>query len=126
MRHLFLVLILSLTLFNQTNFAQSDPLVGTIKVHVQQIESNNEGELLMVLFDNEESWLVTDQYYKIIKMVPGQDSLIVIFEDIPYSTQYAIEVIHDENANQKLDMRILPYPKPKEGFGLSNNLEAGK
>ena len=54
-------------------------------------------------------------------MIPSLTTLSIVFEDIPFGTDYAIEVIHDENGNLKMDMRILQYPKPKEGFGLSNN-----
>ena len=38
--------------------------------------------------------------------------------DVPRSGQYAIAVIHDENANGKLDTRFM---MPREGFGFSRN-----
>ncbi|MDB4987056.1 MAG: hypothetical protein JWN04_2234, partial [Myxococcaceae bacterium] len=34
---------------------------------------------------------------------------------------YAVSVIHDENKNNELDMRWLPWPKPKEGVAVSND-----
>ncbi|HEX5657712.1 MAG TPA: DUF2141 domain-containing protein, partial [Polyangiales bacterium] len=42
------------------------------------------------------------------------------FKDVKPGT-YAVQVVHDENKNNKLDMRWLPYPKPIEGVGVSND-----
>lgn len=38
--------------------------------------------------------------------------------EAPASGTYAIAIIHDENANNKMDMRLF---MPREGFGFSNN-----
>lgn len=111
------------SLFFITNLLYSQEIskTGNIEVIIQDIDIEEEGELVVLLFNNEDSWLETEQYYKIIKVQSLKETQKIIFDDIPYGTDYAIEVIHDENDNLKMDMRILPYPKPKEGFGLSNN-----
>jgi len=47
-------------------------------------------------------------------------AMTVEFKDVKPGT-YAVSVIHDENKNNELDMRWLPWPKPKEGVGVSND-----
>lgn len=49
--------------------------------------------------------------------VPVASAKSMLF-DVPRSGQYAIAVIHDENANGKLDTRLM---MPREGFGFSRN-----
>jgi uncharacterized protein (DUF2141 family) len=48
------------------------------------------------------------------------DSITVTFVGLPRGP-YAVQVLHDENENGKLDFRWFPFPKPKEGAGVSNN-----
>ena len=102
-------------------FAQQTVESGNIEVSIQGIDTEEEGKLIVLLFNSEDTWLEADQYYKMIETEVSNETEKIVFEDIPFGTDYAIEVIHDENGNLKMDMRILPYPKPKEGFGLSNN-----
>lgn len=117
-----LIFVLFAIMFNaKPVFSQDIAEIGNIEVTIQNIDVEEEGELLIMLFNSESSWLEAGQYYKIMKVLPENETQIVVFEEIPYSSTYAIEIIHDENDNQKVDMRILPYPKPKEGFGVSNN-----
>ena len=49
--------------------------------------------------------------------LPARDSAQVSFRGIAQGT-YAIAVVHDENANDKMDMALF---LPKEGFGFSRN-----
>ena len=51
-----------------------------------------------------------------IKAVNGE--LVYRFEDLPPGT-YAVQVMHDENDNGKLDSNFLGIPS--EGYGFSNN-----
>jgi uncharacterized protein (DUF2141 family) len=44
-----------------------------------------------------------------------------VFDSLPHDSGYAIAVTHDRNGNDKLDMRWFPFPKPKEGAGVSRN-----
>jgi len=47
-------------------------------------------------------------------------TLTVTFEDLPPGT-YGVAALHDEDGDDELTMRWLPYPKPKEGVGASRN-----
>ncbi|PLW95026.1 MAG: hypothetical protein C0591_11565 [Marinilabiliales bacterium] len=121
--HRFLKYIfISLILMANPIFSQEMAQTGNIEVTIQDIDLDEVGVLVILLFNSEDSWLEADQYYKIIKVSPSKERQKIIFENIPFGSEYAIEVIHDENGNLKMDMRILPYPKPKEGVGVSNNI----
>ena len=53
--------------------------------------------------------------------VPAGQSVELSFGTVP-SGRYAIALIHDENANGKLDKRLMI---PREGFGFSQNAPVG-
>jgi len=120
--HRFLIYIFfSLILMTNPIFSQETGQTGNIEITIQDIDLEEEGVLVILLFNNEDSWLEADQHYKMISVQPIKETHEIVFENIPFGSDYAIEVIHDKNNNLKMDMRILPYPKPKEGVGVSNN-----
>jgi uncharacterized protein (DUF2141 family) len=49
--------------------------------------------------------------------VPARESANVSFTGLDHGT-YAIALLHDENANSKMDMAVF---LPREGFGFSRN-----
>ncbi|MEZ5734515.1 MAG: DUF2141 domain-containing protein [Novosphingobium sp.] len=53
--------------------------------------------------------------------VPASESVELDFGTVPGGS-YAIALIHDENANGKLDKRLM---FPREGFGFSRNAPVG-
>ena len=50
-------------------------------------------------------------------IVPAGATVRIVFEAVP-AGRYAISMIHDENANHKMDMALI---MPKEGYGFSRN-----
>lgn len=50
-------------------------------------------------------------------VIPAQEQIELHFGKVP-AGRYAIALIHDENANGKLDKRLII---PREGFGFSRN-----
>lgn len=94
---------------------------GAVVVTVVGIRPDQGGSLIVALYRDEASWLHEDKAFlkKIVKV--ESDSMTVTFEGVPYDSAYAVEIIHDKNDNGKLDMRKFPYPRPKEGGGVSNN-----
>ncbi len=50
-------------------------------------------------------------------IVPAGATVRITFGPVP-AGRYAISLIHDENANRKMDMALLV---PKEGFGFSRD-----
>jgi uncharacterized protein (DUF2141 family) len=82
---------------------------------------------VVALYDAETRWLTLDSARTVRRLAPTADSLVAVFEDVPLDSSFAIAVIHDKNGNDKLDMRWFPFPKPKEGAGVSqNHLRMGK
>jgi uncharacterized protein (DUF2141 family) len=104
----------------ETN-ADSSSGVGTIEVVVEGVRTKDEGVLIVSLFNGEDGWLELESALALTIFPATDDTLITRFENLPYDSSYAIQVIHDKNENGKFDMRWFPYPKPKEGAGVSNN-----
>jgi len=50
-------------------------------------------------------------------IVPAGTTVRITFEGVP-AGRYAISMIHDENANRKMDMALM---MPKEGYGFSRD-----
>jgi uncharacterized protein (DUF2141 family) len=101
--------------------APGDESAGAIVVTAVGIRTGEGGSLIFALYKDEASWLDEDKTF-LRKVVPAtSDSMTVAFEGVPYDSTYAVEIIHDKNGNGKLDMRKFPYPRPKEGGGVSNN-----
>jgi uncharacterized protein (DUF2141 family) len=100
---------------------RSAPSTGTIVVTAVGIRTNQGGSVIFALCKGKANWLDVDKSFLKKMMKATSDSIAVRFEGVPYDSSYAIEVIHDKNENGKLDMRTFPYPKPKEGAGVSHN-----
>ncbi len=94
---------------------------GTIVVTVDGVRTKDGGDLVVALFNRESGWLDPDSTFSGTVIPVVADTARIVFEDVPYDTSYAVQVIHDRNRNGKFDMRWFPYPKPKEGGGISNN-----
>lgn len=101
--------------------AQAPPPTGTITVQVTGLRAEQGGTLLVQLYDRPSAWLLPDSARALQQLPVSADSLTIRFDSLPYDTAYAIAVIHDRNGNGKLDMRWFPFPKPKEGAGVSGN-----
>lgn len=92
---------------------------GSVNVKVSGFKGT-EGIALVTLYDSEQSWLKVPKAVQVVRMKITGSSLSVEFKNVKPGT-YAVSVIHDENKNNELDMRWLPWPKPKEGVGVSND-----
>jgi uncharacterized protein (DUF2141 family) len=101
--------------------ARAGESYGSIVVSAAGIRAGEGGSLIFALYRDKASWLDEDKAFlkKVIKV--KSDSATVTFEGVPYDSSYAVEIIHDKNENGRLDMKKFPYPRPKEGGGVSNN-----
>jgi uncharacterized protein (DUF2141 family) len=119
-----LVLALSLSAlggFAGPAWAQSG---ATITVKIDGLKGTD-GVALVVLYESAESWLKIPKAAQVVPAKITGSALTVELKGVKPGT-YAISVIHDENKNNELDMRWLPYPKPKEGSGASGEAESSK
>ena len=101
--------------------APGDASAVAVVVTAVGIRADQGGSLVFALYRDKASWLDEDKAFlkKVVKV--KSDSITVTFEGVPHDSSYAVEIIHDRNENGRLDMRKFPYPRPKEGGGVSNN-----
>jgi uncharacterized protein (DUF2141 family) len=100
---------------------QGSPHLGSIEVTIAGVRVQQGGDLMVALYDHESSWLSTDSALSARRIPVVADSVVIVFDSLPYGTGYAVAVIHDANRNNRLDMRWFPLPKPREGAGVSRN-----
>ncbi len=81
---------------------------------------NTTGVAIVTLYNVEDTWTEIPKAYKRVARKISGKSIWVKFKDLKPGT-YAIYVLHDENKNNKMDMKWFPYPRPGEGVGSSNN-----
>jgi uncharacterized protein (DUF2141 family) len=107
--------------FASAQSAPADEGAGAVVVTAVGIRADQGGSLVFALYRDKASWLDEDKAFlkKVVKV--KSDSITVTFEGVPHDSSYAVEIIHDRNENGRLDMRKFPYPRPKEGGGVSNN-----
>lgn len=97
---------------------------ATLNVKIEGLKGT-EGVALVVLYDSAESWLKVPKAAQLVRAKITGGSIAVELKGVKPGT-YAVSVIHDENKNDELDMRWLPYPKPKEGSGASGDVDTSK
>jgi uncharacterized protein (DUF2141 family) len=77
-----------------------------------------EGALLVAVVDSAAAWDDSRQAIARQRVVPDGDALTLRFPGLADGA-YAVQVMHDENGNGKLDANFLGMPV--EGYGFSNN-----
>ena len=70
------------------------------------------------LYDANAPWPDTPIQYTQARKVEGQSTYVLTLSDIPSGT-YALSVLDDVNANNKMDTSLFGWPQ--EGFAFSNN-----
>ncbi|HET9486988.1 MAG TPA: DUF2141 domain-containing protein [Chryseosolibacter sp.] len=89
----------------------------SLKVEVGELR-NSTGIVQFALY-NQEGTIPDEHYKKHYKLLRGEirdGSAQVMFTDLPPG-KYAVNVLHDENSNGKIDKGLI---LPKEGIGFSN------
>lgn len=117
MRNLTIVISSFLLLLIITSFSNQAEKTFSLTVNVEKLR-NSEGIVQFVLYNKEGS--IPDENfkkcYKIVKANIVNGSSTITFHGIP-SGKYAVNILHDENNNGKIDKGFL---LPKEGIGFSN------
>ena len=91
------------------------PQQNDLVVTVQGLK-NDEGSVMVGLFDNDDDFLERPVAGKVASIVSGTAE--VVFDNLKPG-KYGISVIHDQNDNGKLDTNSIGIPK--EGFAFGNN-----
>ena len=111
-------LVLTLSVIALTPARAQSPL-ATVTVKIAGFRGV-EGQALIALYDSEQSWLEVPKAVQVVRAKITGAAMTIELKDVKPGT-YAVSVIHDENKNNELDMRWLPWPKPKEGVAVSND-----
>jgi uncharacterized protein (DUF2141 family) len=83
---------------------------------------NVKGQLMVCLTANPKAFPDCSKDARAIKrLVPAEDASNIRFSGIAPGT-YAVAIVHDENNNNKMDVRIFI---PREGFAFSRNPAIG-
>lgn len=95
----------------------------SLAVHVDGFR-NSKGVIGAAVFKNKAGWPEDDAQAFVRRAIPiaSKSEAVLTFPDVPVG-RYAIVVLHDENANHRLDRNI--FRVPKEGFGFANNPHVG-
>jgi len=89
---------------------------NSLTIQVNGIKNNN-GYILVALHDGSTDF-PDGESIKTVSVEAERGSVEIEIEGIP-SGEYAIALMHDENANDEFDMD--PNGMPLEGWGFSNN-----
>lgn len=112
------LLIALILCFFLTSFTFIDSsLKGSISIDVEGIKEVK-GEIGILVF-NQAKGFPSDEKKAILKKVVQVNSkrMNIELDPLPYG-KYAISIVHDVNANEKLDKNI--FGVPAEPFGFSN------
>lgn len=96
-------------------------VAATLDIAVSGLRSQK-GDVLVCLSSNPKYFpdCRKDKDARKIKVAAVDAASVQIFDVVPGT--YAVALIHDENANGKMDMRLF---LPREGFGFSRNPKIG-
>ena len=114
------ILIIAVTFlsFNLPNNEETYSLT----INVKDLR-NSKGEVQFAIYNKEGS--IPDEkykkYYKKDTATINNNTSTITFSNLPKG-KYAINILHDENKNGKIDRRFI---MPKEGIGFSNYTSIG-
>lgn len=118
---IFIILTVGLCFF-LCSFSENQAETYTLTVKVENLR-NSKGVVQFALYNKDNSIPDEDykKYYRLekAKIVNGKSE--ITFKSLPQG-RYAINILHDENNNGKIDKGLL---LPKEGIGFSNYQSIG-
>jgi len=118
---IFIILTVGLFFF-LCSFSENQAETYTLTVKVENLR-NSKGVVQFALYNKDNSIPDEDykKYYRLekAKIVNGKSE--ITFKSLPQG-RYAVNILHDENNNGKIDKGLL---LPKEGIGFSNYQSIG-
>lgn len=92
-------------------------MAATLTVVLDNV-AEAKGQIRIAVYD-EETWLDTEQWIAAQRIPATAEGRVTATFELP-SGVYAVAVLHDLNANGKMDYRFLRLPK--EPYGFSNGV----
>ncbi|MBN9314089.1 MAG: DUF2141 domain-containing protein [Chryseobacterium sp.] len=118
---IFIILTVGLCFFF-CSFSENQAKTNTLTVKVENLR-NSKGVVQFALYKKDNSIPDEDykKYYQLekAKIVNGKSE--ITFKNLPKG-KYAVNILHDENNNSKIDKGLI---LPKEGIGFSNYSSIG-
>jgi uncharacterized protein (DUF2141 family) len=90
---------------------------GDLAVTISDIRESR-GALMIAVMNSDAAWNNEAKPVAVQKVPAAKGELKLLFKDLAPGA-YAVQVMHDENENDKLDTNFLGIPT--EGYGFSNN-----
>jgi len=90
---------------------------GELTVTITDIRES-QGSIMVSVVDSDAGWNSKAKPVAAQKVAAAKGEMTLKFGDLP-AGQYAVQVMHDQNDNNKLDTNFLGIPS--EGYGFSNN-----
>ena len=84
---------------------------------------DSSGQVLVAVYNSSQAWLKTPKAVLLRRERPTGHTFKLTVGPLPYGS-YAVSVLHDRNANDKMDMKWFPLPGPAEHAGVSRNAPA--
>jgi uncharacterized protein (DUF2141 family) len=106
-------LMLAALVFSASAWSEESRLVVTLNN-----VSEAGGNLRASLYREPETFRKEDRAVKVVSVPAHKGSAQLVFEGLP-AGRYAVMAYHDENSDEKLNLRFGMFPA--EGYGLSNN-----
>ncbi|QIG88168.1 DUF2141 domain-containing protein [Chryseobacterium sp. POL2] len=118
---IFIILTVGLCFF-LCSFSENQAETYILTVKVENLR-NSKGVVQFALYNKDNSIPDEDykKYYRLEKAKIGNGKAEITFKNLPQG-KYAVNILHDENNNGKIDKGLL---LPKEGIGFSNYQSIG-
>lgn len=118
---IFIFLTVGLSFF-LCSFSESQSKTYSLTVKVEKLQ-NSKGVIQFVLYNKDGSIPDEDykNYYRLEKVQIVNGKSEIAFKNLPKG-KYAVNILHDENNNSKIDKGFI---LPKEGIGFSNYSSIG-
>ena len=109
------MVIVCFTFWCQVSYSQTYDL----SISIPNLK-NTKGEIQIGIYNKKENFPIEDKQYKVIFIKAEKYAGTYTVKGLPKG-EYAVALMHDENADKICNMNFLGIPK--EGYGFSNNVK---